>query len=301
MTQAIKRFSPRDVDPELWGRIRDPIRSWATAAACRDAREAGALMTVLAQLAVWADTLGLPLDPEVLFHPDQIDRFAREGCAHLKAGTQLNYRRQLRNVARAVMGPNHFPPAPLSLKKSHPRGPYSNAEVVALAAWCRGLSTERYRTNAEVMLALGLGTGIRSEELSALVGTDVTWGPGGAVVHVSGKASRGIPVLDQWADQVTAIARRAGQGPVFVPGNNGVHRRQVANFVARCPKGDAPTRCMDRLRITWIVRHLSAGTHLATLVKASGVAAAQLVRYLHFAKEPDEVAAQAMLRGVGPP
>jgi hypothetical protein len=199
------------------------------------------------------------------------------------------------------MGPNHFPPPPLSLKKSHTRGPYSKAEVAALAAWRRGLSTERYRINVGVMLAFGLGAGLRSQELSDLVGFDVTSGDGGVVVHVGDGASRDIPVVDRWADQVVAHARRAGRGPIFVPGGNGIHRRQVANFIARCPKGDAPGLAMDRLRITWIVDHLSAGTHLVVLTKAAGVAASQIVRYLPYADTPDPVVARAMLRGVGPP
>jgi integrase len=301
VSDAIARFSPREVPRDLWDRIVGPVRTWAGMAPSCDAAEAGALMTVLTQLAVWADTLGLPLSPDALFHPDTIDRFAREGCSHLAAGTQLNYRRQLRSVARAVMGPDHFPPPPLSLKKSHTRGPYSKAEVAALAAWCRGLSTERYRVNAGVMLAFGLGAGLRSQELSDLVGSDVGSDGAGVVVHVGRGASRSIPVVDRWADQVLAHARRAGEGPIFVPGGNGIHRRQVANFIARCPKDDGPGLAMDRLRITWMVDHLSAGTHLVVLAKAAGVAASQIVRYLPYADVPDPIVAQAMLRGVGPP
>ena len=47
-------------------------------------------MAVGTQPAVWVDTLGLPVEPEVVFHPDTVDRFATEGCAHLAPGTRLD-------------------------------------------------------------------------------------------------------------------------------------------------------------------------------------------------------------------
>ena len=66
-------------------------------------------MNAVTQLAVWADTLGLPLEPETLFRPEVIDRFVKEGCAHLSAGSRTNYRTVLRAVGRKVLGPGLFP------------------------------------------------------------------------------------------------------------------------------------------------------------------------------------------------
>jgi hypothetical protein len=53
---------------------------------------------------------------------------------------------------------------------------------------------------------------------------------------------------------------------------------------------------MVRLRVTWIVRHLSAGTHLGVLATAAGLEPAQIVRYARFASGPSSDEAHQMLR-----
>jgi hypothetical protein len=68
-------------------------------------------------------------------------------------------------------------------------------------------------------------------------------------------------------------------------------------FIRRCSTDGEPKFKVQRLRITWIVGHLSAGTHLAALEQASGVRASQLVRYLEFAAPPDMTQARLLLTG----
>jgi hypothetical protein len=253
-------------------------------------------MTVVTQLVVWVDTLGLPLEEGVVFHPDSIDRFAREGCAHLASGTQFNYRRQLRAVGAAVLGPEVFPPPPLSLKRANPLGPYTHREIAALWAWSRGLPTERYRHNTSVVLAYGLGCGLTGQELSHLIGTEVSRGSDGVLVQVGRHRPRVVPVVRRWEDIVADQAAKAGDGPIFLPERMGITRRQIPNFIARCPRGDAPPLNMVRARITWLVGHLSAGTHIKVLAGAAGVDVTQIVRYARYATSPDGDAARRMLR-----
>jgi integrase len=300
VTKAIKQFSPKDVPAEQWARIEGLVRESATKAAPISAYSAKALMTVVTELVIWIDTVGLPLEPAVIFHPDNIDRFAAEGCAHLASGTQNNYRRQLRAVGAAVIGPELFPPPPLALKRSDPLAPYSAGEIAALRSWARGLPTERYRLGLATILAFGLGAGITSQELNRMVGTDVSSDGDGVAVHVIGDRARAVPVLDAWADQVASLARAAGPEPIFLSDRNEISRRQVPNFIAKCPKGDAPTLNVSRLRNTWIIRHLSAGTHLRVLAQAAGVDASQIVKFAPYATFPTAAAAHKMLRDPEP-
>jgi len=295
VTRAIQRFSPRGLSPATWSRIEDLVRSSVVTATPTTVYDAQALMTVVTELVVWVDTLGLPLDPVVVFHPDTIDRFAREGCAHLAGGTQFNYRRQLRAVGAAVLGPEAYPPRALSLNRSDPVGPYTPKEVASLWSWCRGLPTERYRHNVAVVLAFGLGTGITAQQLSRLVGTDVSSDRAGVMVHVIGTRSRDVPVLRRWEHKVAVLAAEAGDGAIFLPERTGITRRQIPNFIARCPKGDAPALNMVRLRVTWIVGHLAAGTQIKALELASGVDASQLVKYARYVGAPDAERARQML------
>ena len=77
---TIDRFSPKDVPPAIWNKIEPLVREAVAAASPRTVLRANDLLTVTAQLAVWADRVGQPLDPAVLFHPDTVDRFVTEGA-----------------------------------------------------------------------------------------------------------------------------------------------------------------------------------------------------------------------------
>jgi integrase len=297
VSQVINRFSPRSVPPAQWARIEGLVRDSVRHAVPVSAHSAEALMNVVTQLAVWVQTIGQPLTAEVVFHPDTVDRFAKEACAHLAAGTQNNYRSQLRGVGAAVLGPDVYPPAPLQLPKADPVAPYSVAEVAGFRSWARGLPTERYRDNVAVILAFALGAGLSSQEINRLVGTDVTVDDDGVTVQVIGERTRDVPVLAAYEDEVADLARRAEEGPVFLPGRRSIDRKQVPNFLFRCPKGPMGRPNVDRLRNTWIVGHLSAGTHLSALSEAAGVRPDQVVRYQRFAVAPAPEVARRQLRG----
>jgi len=297
VSTAIAHFSPKSLPEETWSRIGPLARSWAEAAAPTTAYTASGLMTVLAHLAVWVESIGQPLTAEVVLHPDTVDRFAKEACAHLAPSTQNNYRSQLRGVGAVVLGPEVYPPAPLQLPKADPAAPYSPAEVAGFRSWARGLPTERYRDNATVILAFALGAGLSSQEINRLVGTDVTANDDGVTVHVIGERARDVPVLVAYEDEVANLARRAGKGPIFLPERTSIDRKQVPNFLARCPKGPMGRPSVDRLRNTWIVGHLSVGTHLSALAGAAGVQPDQIVRYHRFATAPASEVIRRQLRG----
>jgi hypothetical protein len=230
--------------------------------------------------------------------PDVLDRFALEGCAQLSPGTRLNYRRHLRAVGAAVLGPERYPPRPLPLYRPDPLRPYSAAEVTALQGWCRGLPTAQFRDNASGIVALGLGAGLTSQEMCRLVGTDVTADAQGVLVHVTGRTARAVPVMERWEEVVVARSLEVGGRPFLFPERTRISRHQLPNFLERCPTGDAPQLNTLRLRITWMASHLSAPTHLADLADAAGVAASQIVKYLPYANRPDPAEARRRLREV---
>ena len=118
MSGTIRRFRPSDVPDDVWHRVESLVRDAVTEVAPEAPFRAINYLTVVAQLAVWADRIGIPLDPEVLFHPETIDRFLIEGCAHLTDGSRINYRTHLWKVGAAVLGQDLFPQRPLSLQRS---------------------------------------------------------------------------------------------------------------------------------------------------------------------------------------
>jgi site-specific recombinase XerC len=203
----------------------------------------------------------------------------------------LNYRTHLWRIGAAVLGHELFPAKPLPLKRSAVLAPYTDEDVTELVSWARGLPTSHMRRNTRALLAIGLGAGLSSEEIQRLVGTDIRQVGGRISVEVIGKAPRTVPVTAEWADDVWTMAHESGGSPYFAPERNRITRRDVLGFIERSSGDDGAQFNVQRLRVTWIVHHLSVGTHLIEFQKMAGVSAGQLVKYLKFATSPGTISA----------
>ncbi len=253
---AIARFSPKDVPDQVWERIGPVVTAAVAGEAPEKPNIARRHLTIATQLAVWADRIGVSLEHTVLFHPETIDRYIREGCAHLSIGSRMNYRSQLWKFGEAVIGPDHFPPHPLPLRRSPTNIPYSKAEVTGLVAWARGLRTDHMRRNAQALLAIGLGAGLSSQEVSRLAGSDVREEVGLVLVDVIGQRARTVPVLRVWAPRVLELAEESGTDAFFLPGRTRITRGNIDAFIGRCSDHEDAAFNVQRLRITWMVTHL---------------------------------------------
>lgn len=297
---TINRFSPRGVPADVWRRVEPVVRESVTKVGFSDAVLARKCVSIVGQLAVWADRIGYPVDADALFTPELIDRFITEGCTHLSPGTRLNYRGQLWQVGAAVVGHTLFPPRSVALRAPDLLPPYSPAEVTELVSWSKGLPTASMRRDSWALLALGLGTGMRAEEITRAVGTDVTVEDGIAMVKVlgtGGRIDRVVPIHHLWAGHVLELADESGAGPLFRMSRTRIQRNDIVGFIRRCAIDETPKFTVQRLRITWLVGHLAAGTHLHALERASGVAVGQLVKYLAFAPPLDEADARRVMVG----
>jgi len=297
VSEVISRFRPQQVAPDAWLRVEAFVRDAVTAAGPRTPFIADHEMTVVAQLVLWADRLGIPLDPAVVLSPETIERFFHEGVPHLTNGSRINYRTHLWRVGRAMLSPELFPPKPLPGQRSEVSAPYAEGEITELWSWARGLPTAHMRRNARALLAIGFGAGLTSEEIQRLVGTDIHIFDGIVVVDVMGKRARHVPVLASWAPEVLGFAEESGSRPYFAPERTRITRRDVIGFIERCSLDDSARFCIQRLRISWIVQQLSAGTHMLLLEAASGVGAGQLVKYLKYAASPPPGVGRAALAG----
>jgi hypothetical protein len=295
---TIDRFSPKDVPPAIWNRIEPLVKEAVAASSPRTVLRANDLLTVTAQLAVWADRVGQPLDPGVLFHPDTIDRFITEGCAHLSDGSRLNYRTQLWKVGAAILGPELYPPRPLPMRRSEVTPPYSEAEITELVSWSKGLSTQSMRRNVQALLAVGLGAGLSAREVKRLVGSEVREESGLVLVDVVGDDARTVPVRSPWAQQVLTFALESGPRPYFRPERSRITRGDILAFIDRCTAPDQDAMfSVQRLRVTWMVSHLTARVPIGVLAQAAGVGPGHVTKYLRFVPEPDESTARRLLSG----
>jgi hypothetical protein len=297
---TIDRFSPKDVPADVWGRIEPVVKESVATVGFTDPVLARKALSVVAQLAIWADRIGHPVDATSLFTPELIDRFATEGCTHLKKGTRTNYRSQLWQTGAAVVGHDLFPPRAAPLPASDKLAPYSPAEVTELVSWSKALPTPSMLRDSWALLTLGLGTGMRAEEISRSIGADVFVEDGIVLVKVlgtGGRIDRVVPVHHLWAGHVLEVAAESGARPFFRTERTKIGRNDIFGFIRRCGTDGPPKFTVQRLRITWLVGHLNRGTHLLALEQAAGVAVGQLAKYAAFADPLDEAETRRILAG----
>ncbi|MBX3285342.1 MAG: hypothetical protein KF703_08380 [Actinobacteria bacterium] len=301
MSGRTDQFTPKHLDPERWNRIGPIARAFVESAGPSTPATAVAWMNAVAQLLVFCETEGLPLTADVVFSPRVVEHFIAVGCAHLSSGTRANYRSQLRTIGEGALGPEACPNRTVAIRASDPSAPYSRAEEASLISWANGQPTAFKRHNAKVLLSLGLGAGLSSMDIAALVGTDVEVTSHGVTIEVSGPNARTVPVLRRWEEQVADTAQLCGDRPMFRSARERVNRKDISRFIEGCRESDAPRLSVQRLRITWIVGHLTAGTPVRALLPAAGVEAKQLARYYPFVPAPTVDQARSVLRDPGPP
>jgi hypothetical protein len=116
-------------------------------------------------------------------------------------------------------------------------------------------------------------------------------------VWVGEPAERTVVALRDWEDELTEIADSAGDE--FLVGGRSLSSRRTGHLTAQLavPTGH-PALAPARLRSTWLLRHLVAGTRLPELCRSAGLRGITVLSdLLVLVEELDDVAATAMLRG----
>jgi hypothetical protein len=164
----------------------------------------------------------------------------------------------------------------------------------------RGSGSRRLAVTAVaslLVLAFGLGTGIKAVELNAATADWIEDTDTGLVLHVPGDRPRRVPVRREWEAPVRDAINRAAGGLLFGPERTEVNERHLTRFLSRLPEGDAPRLSMQRLRVTWIVQLLDDRVPLNVIADAAGVQADVLGRYVaSMATVPDDDS-DRLLRG----
>jgi len=242
-------------------------------------------------------------DPAVVFRSDEIERFTLMGCRHLAGGTRATYRSALRSIGEHVVGFEvACPDRAMPVAKPTPLAPYSEAEFASIIGAISGRRTPFQRNNAMALVVFGRGAGLGAGDIAGLVGTDChRTADGTVIIGVPGARTREVPVLRRWEAEAHDIATAAGTGPVFNSTRAAITRNDIARFCERLSWRDAPGLSVSRLRITWIVEHLSAGTPVHVVAEAAGVTAPNLARYARFLDPVSPGRARDTLRRGGGP
>lgn len=157
--------------------------------------------------------------------------------------------------------------------KDAPARPYSEFEQRALRSWAIGQTTAQRRLDCHTILALGLGAGLGSADMMSLRVEQIAADDHTVLIHVARPgAERDVPVLAAWEQPlINVLAARGLDDWVIGPGRAGVNKNWLANFLKRTLPEHGVTVEVARLRNTWLVHHITAGTPLGPLAFAAGL------------------------------
>jgi hypothetical protein len=285
----IARWRPSSVPPQAAAFARDVIMAVQPGGQER----AKNLLWAAGRLAGYAASAGLALEPQVVFHPSVIERFAR--CAPgLSPVARRTLRTNQRFIARRVV-PQLYP-ADAPLPRERAKMPYSPAEIAGFLALAGAQPTAERRMRAAGLVCLGAGAGLIRADLRDVRGTDVIARAGGLVVAVRGRRARTVPVLSRYHARLRAAARFAGSA--LICGGADPGRRNITNPLITALDGGTGLPRLDtsRLRATWLAE--AAGLlGLATFMHAAGISCSQRLGDLVAGLKPADEAAAVRLLG----
>lgn len=263
----IDRFTPRTAS--------DAAASFAknvtAQAKPRSVNRAKAFLFAASRLGAFAESVGLPLQVEVLLHPSVIERCCHPEATAMSPATRRTLRSNLRAIARAL-----DPQAPrVRLSRERAKAPYSDTEIASYLALADAQPTETRRQRAGALICLSAGAGLVGADLKAVRGTDISVRSGGMVVSVrSGRCPRVVPVLARYHDRLLAAARFAGERLLI--GGTSTSRRNVTSPLTASLAGgrDLPRIEIARLRTTWLCA-VAEMIGLKAFMDAAGITCSQ--------------------------
>jgi len=282
----IARYRPRTLDPPA----ADVVRRVVALSCPKSTDRAKTLLWTASQAVKFAESAGLELKAEVLFHPSTIERLIRT-TAHMSPAARRTLRTNLRHLAVKILPASYLGAEPLGRERS--KKPYSFAEIAAFLRLADAQPNRAKAMRCSGLICLGAGGGIVGRELAFVKGTDVVCRSGGVVVQVSGPKARVAPVLSSYHERLLASAGFADSG--FVIGGNNPRRRNVATGLTSSLCGGIDLARLDtgRLRATWLAT-VACAIGLPTFMAAAGIVCSQrlgdIIGWLQPGSEAEAVA-----------
>lgn len=252
-----------------WDQIGNFIDMAVTDAAQGD-RSRRAIYPAVAPFVLWCwRTRGLPLKRERVFRRSIADDFVQRGMPGYLAGSRATHRSSLYRVIEAL-DTDSSGAAGRPIPRRAPTEPYTAAEVAQLHSWAVAQGTERRRIDAMMLLVLGLGCGLTSKELQAVRVEDLIIRPNLAQVTVWDSRPRVVPISPVWSERLGTVSPQLVRGTwAFRPGRSSARDGQITDFLMRA-RTNHDIRPV-RMRATWLIEHLAAGTSPAELLRISGL------------------------------
>ena len=291
----VPSFRPRGIDEATWRTLRPfvlgcisqlPVAGWSSTTRT---------LRVLSRLAAWAVAEGMALDAESLLDPDTVERFVTQGLSG--DPSRATYRAVLRRIGPLLTRTAPWEPRPKPMSRRQVARPYTAGEIETLTSDAARQSTKSRNRAARALLALGAGAGLDGRWVARVKAENVVVDTDGVRIRVGEPASRVVPVLARWEREVTELASSAGDQ--YLVGGYSTSRNRASSLTSglKVPPGH-PRLSAARLRSTWLLWHLTAGTRLPELAAAAGLQGVTVLSDLLDEVPPlSEPEARRLLRG----
>ena len=274
LAERTEGYRPQVIDWKTWQKVGPFVLDCASRLPMAGWPSASRTLRTLTRLSAWTLEEGMDLDVEGVLDPDTVERFVTQGLKN-KPG-QATYRSVLRRIGPLLTARAPWEPRQAALARRQVAPPYSERELSLLRSDSVQQSTETKRRAARALLAFGAGAGLDGRWVTRVSANDVTSQSSGVVVRVGDPKPRVVPVLRQWESEVASLVETVGDQ--FLVGGYSRSPNRASNLAAglRVPVGHPPLSAA-RLRSTWLLWHLQAGTRLPELVAAAGLEGATVL------------------------
>jgi len=266
--EVIIRFRPQ-LSAQQWDAVREFTIITAINMKPRTFETVRRMMTMTARFNAWVwATTGTTLTVERVYTQNNVYRYLQERLPKHSEIHRWGVARQLGTIAEALA---ENTVTRLPTPRANRRRPFSIAEVASMHSWAASLTTDLKRQNAQALLGLAGGAGLRANEIIDLHLADIDIVDGRLFVTVPGKNPRRVPVRHPW--NRTLLRSLAGRSDpmeyVFRAYRFEEYRpRAIQTFLTDHPGRVRAT--LSRLRATWIVAQIDNGLPLPILMALAG-------------------------------
>ncbi|TFD65484.1 hypothetical protein [Cryobacterium sp. Hh38] len=253
-----------------WETIGPFIEAAVADAASATGRAPRTLFPATVAFVLWCwQTRGTPLERRRIFRRRVVEGFIHRGMGNYLSGSKATHRATLALMVESLNpadGVRERRPIP----RSAPTKPYAPGEIAALHSWAQSQGTPRRQLDAIALMTLGLGAGLATRELLAVRTSDLELRDDHVLIIVWESRPRLVPVLPEWHKPLHRIINDLNPNDwFFCPGRTNVHPGQVTDFLQRA-RTTLDVR-PSRMRATWLLGHLIAGTPPRELLRISGL------------------------------
>jgi hypothetical protein len=236
-------------------------------------------LATVSGLARWARFKGHALDRAFLFTDESLFRWLQE--ADISAESRKTYEARVDLMRGLFTGqPYRELPVTKSVASDDRRVtvPLTVEQEAALWNWTNGVHPAQRRHRVRALVAFGLGFGLTLTDAAELDRSRVTLNDAGIHIEVPDRATgelRTVTCLAAWEEPVLAVLEDVPDDALLMTPWDGVPplRHSIDNAIKSAQARSCPVRFnSQRLRNTWIVRHLAAGTPLDVLKYAANFA-----------------------------